>query len=182
MRGSRDNQNVQIKEDVMKRGIGANILIAVLVIAIGVLIVVQIHFVKKLDQKNEVTLTTYYPSPQGDFKLLTAEQIGVGRMYADDEKDGCDQSADGSDDLSRIAELAVDGKIFAADDVCSEVKGGRCMSQGMVIGGFYFTRYKKGCMSPNPLTKRCTCPPGYKVTGFHYVEPSQKYVYWLCWK
>lgn len=178
-----EDQNTPIKEDAMKRGIGTHILTGILIVAIGVLIGVQIHFVKQLRQpKDEITLTSYYPSPQGDFKLLTAEQIGVGKMYADEEDDGCGQSRAEYDDPDRPAELAVDGKIYAADDVCSDVNGGRCMSQGMVIGGFYFTRYKKGCMSPNPLTKRCTCPAGYKVTGFHYVEPSQKYVYWLCWK
>lgn len=132
---------------------------------------------------------------------LRAERMALGKQYraADKvcwEKSSCPKYSEKESDASLLVEgnigvgvvnpkekIDVAGQIHASEDVCIDSRNGRCLSDGMAIGGFYFTRYgKNGCMAPNPLTGTCTCPAGYRANGYHYIESSKKYVYWVCWR
>lgn len=148
-----------------------------------VLIVVQSVFLWQIRQPQDVSVVGYHPSPVGDYKGLSAGHIAADTLTVSDRMVvGHKKNAEQVRDIYGEGTLAVDGSVYASEDVCTDAKGGRCLSDGMVIGGFYFTKYRKGCMAPNPLTGTCSCPAGYKATGFHYVESSKQYVYWLCWR
>jgi|GEM_PF-4512473 len=138
---------------------------------------------------------------KGFFPELRAERMALGKRYrvADTvcwEKDKCAQYSEKQSDAGLLVEgsvgvgivnpkekLDVAGQIHASEDVCIDRRNGRCLSDGMAIGGFFFTRYgKNGCMAPNPLTGTCSCPAGYRANGYHYIESSKKFVYWVCWR
>ena len=92
---------------------------------------------------DSVTLTTYYPSPSGDYaNLHVSGNVGVGTSAPSQKLD-------------------VNGNIHATGDICTEAGGGKCLST--VAGISEIVTVNEAACGNTDFTLTASCAPGYKL-------------------
>ena len=99
----------------------------------------------------ELTITTYYPSPYGSYDELSTNYLNYGTAPSDMPTNGGVCTKEG-----QTAYSTTDKTVYLCDGANWKTIGG-----SYSFGGIYMQCDSGACRWPNPVTGECNCPAGY---------------------